>query len=59
MQEIEALADRLVIISRGRVVADASIEELRGLTGRADLEEVFMALTTAAAREEEPWAKSA
>ena len=59
MQEVEALADRLVIISRGRVVADASIGDLRAQTGQADLEEIFMAVTTAAAHEREPWAESA
>ena len=44
MQEVEALCDRAVVISRGRLVADATLAELRqpGQT----LEEVFRALTT-------------
>ncbi len=43
MQEVEALCDRAVVISRGRLVADATLAELRqpGQT----LEEVFRALT--------------
>lgn len=43
MQEVEALCDRAVIISRGRLVADATLAELRR-PGQS-LEEVFRELT--------------
>jgi len=33
MQEVQALCDRVVIIDRGRIVADASIRELSGRSG--------------------------
>lgn len=48
MEEAERLADRVVIIDRGRVVADDSVGSLRGsLTAAASvsLEEVFLSLT--------------
>lgn len=43
MQEVEALCDRVIILSRGRLVADATLPELqqRG----ESLEDVFRALT--------------
>ena len=46
MSEVEALCDRIVVISDGRIVADGVPEELRQATGQADLEEVFMAAVT-------------
>ncbi len=42
MSEVEALCDRIVVIARGRVVADGTAAELRRAVGRADLEEVFL-----------------
>ncbi len=42
MSEVEALCDRIVVIARGRVVADGTPAELRHAAGRADLEEVFL-----------------
>ena len=42
MQEVEALCDRIVVISHGRVVADGTPEALRRQTGQRDLEEVFL-----------------
>jgi ABC-2 type transport system ATP-binding protein len=48
MEEAERLADRVVIIDRGRVVADDSIEHLRGNLSTApgvSLEQVFLSLT--------------
>jgi sodium transport system ATP-binding protein len=41
MQEVAALCDRVVIIGEGRVLADASPDELRGGDGRT-LEEAFL-----------------
>ena len=46
MQEVEALADRLIIICGGHVVADGTPAELRNKTNIDDLEEVFVALTS-------------
>ncbi|MBX3688022.1 ATP-binding cassette domain-containing protein [Dokdonella sp.] len=42
MQEVGALCDRIVVIARGRVVADESPEELRAQTGAASLEDAFV-----------------
>ena len=48
MEEAERLADRIVIIDRGRVIANDSVAQLRaGLpaTARGSLEEMFLSLT--------------
>jgi len=42
MQEVGALCDRIVVIARGRVVADESPEALREQTGAASLEDAFV-----------------
>jgi sodium transport system ATP-binding protein len=42
MQEVTALCDRIVVIARGRVVAEGTAEELRARTGQASLEEAFV-----------------
>jgi sodium transport system ATP-binding protein len=42
MQEVGALCDRVVVIARGRVVADASPDALRAQTGAATLEDAFV-----------------
>lgn len=42
MQEVAALCDRIVIIAKGRVVAQGTPEELRALTGETNLEEAFV-----------------
>ncbi len=44
MQEVSALCDRIVVIAQGTVVADGTADELRQLTGSADLEDAFVAL---------------
>ncbi len=46
-EEAERLADRIVIMAAGRVVADGTLDEVRG--GRS-LEDVYFTLTTGAAR---------
>ena len=46
-EEAERLADRVVIMAAGRVVADGTLDEVRG--GRS-LEDVYFALTTGAPR---------
>ena len=42
MQEVGALCDRIVVIARGRVVADATPDALREQTGCANLEDAFV-----------------
>jgi sodium transport system ATP-binding protein len=42
MQEVGALCDRIVVIARGRVVADESPDALRAQTGAATLEDAFV-----------------
>jgi sodium transport system ATP-binding protein len=47
MQEVAALADRIVIVANGRIALQGTPEELRRATGLVDLEEIFMAATEA------------
>ncbi|MGB0747796.1 MAG: ATP-binding cassette domain-containing protein [Magnetospiraceae bacterium] len=42
MQEVTAICDRLVVLSRGRVIAEGTQQELREMTGQQDLEEAFI-----------------
>ena len=42
MQEVAALCDRTVIIGRGRVLADGTLQEIRTRSGRESLEEAFL-----------------
>lgn len=44
MQEVAALCDQVVVMARGRVVAQGSPEALRAQTGKDSLEEAFVAL---------------
>lgn len=44
MQEVTALCDRIIVIARGRVVAEGTTEELRARTGEAALEDAFVKL---------------
>ena len=45
MQEVSALCDRIVVVAQGHVVADGTPDDLRALTGQADLEDAFVALS--------------
>jgi sodium transport system ATP-binding protein len=45
MQEVAALADRIVVLSGGHIVMQGTPAELRRRTGLYDLEEIFMAVT--------------
>ena len=45
MQEVMAMADRIVVLSQGRVVAEGSPAELLRRTGETDPEKMFLALT--------------
>jgi sodium transport system ATP-binding protein len=42
MQEVAQLCDRIVVIAKGRVVADESPDELRRQTGESNLEDAFV-----------------
>jgi sodium transport system ATP-binding protein len=44
MQEVSALCDRIVVMGRGKVVADGTADELTTLTGTANLEDAFVSL---------------
>jgi len=44
MQEVAALCDRIVVVARGRVVADGTKEELLSQTKQTNLEEAFVAI---------------
>jgi sodium transport system ATP-binding protein len=44
MQEVAALCDRIVVIAKGKVVADESPDALRAQTGEASLEDAFVKL---------------
>jgi sodium transport system ATP-binding protein len=45
MQEVTALCDHLVIISRGRTVVQGTPDEILAATGHASLEDAFVSLT--------------
>jgi sodium transport system ATP-binding protein len=49
MQEVAALADRIVVLADGHIVLQGAPAELRRATGLNDLEEIFMAATQQAA----------
>ena len=44
LEEVEAVCSRAIIIDRGKVVADDSIERLRTLMALPTLEEIFAEL---------------
>jgi sodium transport system ATP-binding protein len=44
MPEVEQLADRIVIVSHGRSIAQGNGDEIRRLAGAATLEDAFVAL---------------
>jgi ABC-2 type transport system ATP-binding protein len=44
MAEVERLADRVIMLEKGRIVADATPRELVERFGRANLEETFLAI---------------
>lgn len=44
MREIEEVSDRIIFLSRGRIVADDSPENLKNRFGQEDLEEIFISM---------------
>ncbi len=46
LQEVEALCERVIVINKGKLVADQSISHLKTEHGERSLEEVFKHLTT-------------
>ena len=42
MQEVAALCDRIVVIAKGKVMANGTPDELRALTGESNLEDAFV-----------------
>jgi len=50
MPEIEKIADRVLFLSKGRIVADAAPTQLREQFSAGDLEEVFLAVAREARR---------
>jgi sodium transport system ATP-binding protein len=51
MQEVEQLADEIVIVAHGRTIAHGSAEAIRAAAGTTTLEEAFVALAYAEHRE--------
>jgi len=45
LEEVRALCDQIVVIARGRVVASGDVSQICCTTGRASLEDAFLALT--------------
>jgi ABC-2 type transport system ATP-binding protein len=43
--EVQGLADHVVVVGRGRVVADGTVADLLAASGRATLEEAYLELT--------------
>ncbi|MGI5190880.1 ABC transporter ATP-binding protein [Promicromonospora sp. CA-289599] len=45
LEEADAYADRIVLVSHGRLVADGTVSEVKALAASRNLEDVFLALT--------------
>jgi sodium transport system ATP-binding protein len=44
MQEVEKLCDRIVIINKGKVIEEGTVQQLKGKYNNNDMEEIFMKL---------------
>ncbi|HAN41014.1 MAG TPA: ABC transporter ATP-binding protein, partial [Candidatus Cloacimonas sp.] len=53
MREAERLADRIVLIHRGQVLAIGTLEEMRAETGQVDLDDIFVHYVNKSNLEEE------
>ena len=47
MREIEQVSDRIIFLSRGKIVADDSPDNLKSYFGQQDLEEIFISINRA------------
>ncbi len=45
MQEVEAVCNQVIIINKGKIVADDNLEDLRDKHGKKSLEQIFIELT--------------
>jgi ABC-2 type transport system ATP-binding protein len=45
MQEVEAICEQVIIINRGKIVADDNLGDLRKNHGNKSLEDIFIHLT--------------
>jgi len=45
MHEVASICDRIVVLSKGRVAAAGTVGELRQLTGKTEIEDVFLSLS--------------
>lgn len=45
MQEVEAVCDKVIIINKGQIVADDTLQNLRGKNDNNTLEQIFIGLT--------------
>lgn len=52
MDEVEKIADRVAIIDQGKIQAIGTVDELKKQTGKETMDEVFLAITGNALREE-------
>jgi sodium transport system ATP-binding protein len=53
MREAERIADKIVLIHKGRLMAEGTLEELRDHTGQQDLDDVFVAYVNSQTAETE------
>jgi ABC-2 type transport system ATP-binding protein len=44
MREMEEISDRIIFLSKGRIIAEGTSEAIKAQFGETDLEEVFVKL---------------
>jgi ABC-2 type transport system ATP-binding protein len=54
MREMEEMSDRIIFLSRGRIIAEGTAESIKASVGESDLEEVFLRLAREPAGESRP-----
>ena len=45
MEEVDALAGRVILMNHGKLIRDTTLEELRKITPENDIEAAFRAIT--------------
>jgi sodium transport system ATP-binding protein len=53
MREAERLADRIVLIHKGKILAEGSLDAMRSETGQTDLDDIFVHYVNLYSDEEE------